>query len=151
MVSRGDLYVGGLGVGIALAGVVEVLAGVSGTEPSLAFVSVGGAFLLWRGVIVLSAGAFLLTAARGGTDVRRNQGIVLLGAIMLWIVAGTDVLARILGAIPGGSDVWVTSLGGFVGSVSPPYSPAIVVSPFVLIAVRYVLDGEGRTARGVEE
>ena len=82
MPSWEDLYFGALGVGLLLAGAVEVLVGISGNELSIAFVSVGGTFLLWRGIIVLSAGAFFLRSAVNGIETPRDQGVVVLGAII---------------------------------------------------------------------
>ncbi len=143
-------YVGALGLVAVLAGVVELVAGVSGDDRSLAFVTVSGTFLLWRGVIVASAGAFFLRAAVDGLDAQRQRGIVVLGAIMLWIVAGSDLLGRVLGAVPGGRDVWVGSVDGIVGSVAPPYAPAVVLAPLALPAIRYWLADRGRPTGGVD-
>jgi hypothetical protein len=145
-----DSYFGVLGTALVSAGVVEFLAGVSGTGLTVGFVCVDGTSLVWRGVIVVSAGAFFLRAATNGLDARREQGVVVLGATMLWIVAGTDVLARVLGAISGGSDVWVAGPTEVLRSVAPPYSPSVVAAVPATAVLRYVTDDDDRD-RSAEE
>jgi len=151
MRSWDELYFGLLGISLAITGAIELFVGIAGTNVSIAFVSVGGTYLLWRGVIVFSAGTFFIKAAVNGLDTRRNQGIAILAAIMVWIVAGTEVLARVLGAIPGGSDVWVASANQIVRSIAPPYSPSIVFALLALVVVRYAVDTSGGTGGGVGE
>ena len=56
---------------------------------------------------------------------------------MLWIVGGNELLATVLGAIPGGPDVWVASAGAILGSLAPPYGPAVVGGLFALYALTY--------------
>ena len=137
MRSLEDLYFGIVGAGVFLVGGTEILVGLTGGEVSIAIVTVGGTYLLWRGVILLSAGMFFVKSAFEGLENRRNQGVAFLASLMLWIVAGNSVLARVLGAIPGGPDVWIASADQFVGSLGPPYSPAVVFVVFTLVVLRY--------------
>ncbi|AKH96579.1 hypothetical protein [Halanaeroarchaeum sulfurireducens] len=137
MATAEDVYFGLLGIVAVLGGGAELLLGVTGGSVSVSLVTIDGAFLLWRGVIVVSAGAFFVRAAVDGLDDRRNQGVAFLASLMLWIVAGTDVLGRVLGAIPGGGDVWIAGAGEILGSLGPPYSPALVFVVFTLPVLRY--------------
>lgn len=137
MTRRDEFYFGAFGVLLLLAGGVELLLGVSGGEFEVAVVTISGTFLAWRGIVVLSAGAFYLQAAANGLDDRRQQATVFMGGLMLWIVGGTDLLATLLGAIPGGPDVWIASTADLATAIGPPYSPAIIALPFTLLALRY--------------
>ncbi|MGM0399263.1 MAG: hypothetical protein ACQEQY_09755 [Halobacteriota archaeon] len=132
-----DVYFGLLGLVVAATGGVAVILGVVGDSRTVALLAVEGTYLLWRGPIVFFAGTFFLRAAVDGLDDRRAQGVAFLAGLMLWIVAATDVLARVLGAIPGGGDVWVASAPAILGSLGPPYAPAILFGVLALPVVRY--------------
>ncbi len=132
-----EFYFGAFGLLLLLAGAVELLLGITGGEFEIAVVTISGTFLAWRGIVVLSAGAFYLQAAANGLDDRRQQATVFMGSLMLWIVGGTDLLATLLGAIPGGPDVWIASAADLAAAMGPPYSPAIVALPFTLVALSY--------------
>ena len=146
-----DVYFGLLGTVAVLAGGAELLLGVTGGSVTVSFVVIEGAFLLWRGVIVVSAGAFFARAAIDGLDDRRNQGVAYLASLMLWIVAGTDVLGRVLGAIPGGEDAWVAGVGEILGALGPPYSPALVFLVFTVPVLRYTHYTSGEPGEGPGE
>lgn len=136
-----DAYFGLLGVAVGLAGLLAVARGVGLAIPdpqsTLAVLTVSGTFLLWRGVILLSAGAFYLYGAIEGLDEPAMQARVFMGSLMLWIVAGVDLLGRLLGAIPGGSDQWIAGGGEVLAAMGPPYSPAVLAAPFALAALAY--------------
>lgn len=132
-----EFYFGAFGILLLLAGGVELLLGIIGGESELAVVTISGTFLAWRGIVVLSTGAFYLQAVANGLDDRRQQATVFMGSLMLWIVGGTDLLATLLGAIPGGPDVWIATAADLGAAMGPPYSPAIVALPFTLVALSY--------------
>jgi hypothetical protein len=138
---RDELYFGALGLVVALAGVVAVLRGVGVgiTDPNtiLPLVTVAGTFLVWRGLILVLAGWLFLTGATDGLDDRENQATVVMASLMLWIVAGADLLSRLLGAIPGGPDVWIAGPTEVVAALGPPYGPALLFAPFALVALKY--------------
>ncbi|MFW6265659.1 MAG: hypothetical protein ACOC2A_02670, partial [Halanaeroarchaeum sp.] len=80
------------------------------------------------------------------------QGVAFLAALMLWIVAATDVLARVLGAIPGGGDAWFASASAILGSLGPPYAPAILFGLLALPVLRFSqYDPTGSDGGGVRE
>ncbi|MEF8774856.1 MAG: hypothetical protein V5A37_09075, partial [Halobacteriales archaeon] len=62
-------------------------------------------------------------------------------SLMVWIVAGTDLLATFLGALPGGPDVWVAGAGDLAAAMGAPYSPAVAALPFTLAALVYTRKG----------
>jgi len=138
---RDDVYFGALGLAVALAGVVAVLRGVGIgiTDPHAIapLVTVAGTFLVWRGIILVLAGWLFLTGATDGLDDRENQATVVMASLMLWIVAGADLLSRLLGAIPGGPDIWIAGPTEVVAALGPPYGPALLAAPFALVALKY--------------
>lgn len=136
-----ELYVGVLGVTIALAGLGALghVVGVGAADP-LPFVTLSGTYVLWRAVILLSVGALYLSAARGGLTQRSNQAVVVMASVMVWIVAGTDLLGMVLGAISGSPAVWIASANEIVTALGPPYQPSLLVALPASIALRYVGD-----------
>ncbi|WP_138006105.1 hypothetical protein [Halalkalirubrum salinum] len=136
-----EVYFGVLGVAVGLMGLLAVVRGLGLALPNpistLGVLTISGTFLLWRGVILLSASAFYLQGVVEGLDRRNAQGTVFLGSLMLWIVAGTDLLARLLETIPGGSEQWLASSGEILAVLGPPFSPSVVAAPFALSALAY--------------
>lgn len=63
-----------------------------------------------------------------------------MASLMVWIVAGTDLLGTVLGAIPGGPGVWIASTGEIAAVLGPPYQPSLLAALPALIALRYVGD-----------
>ncbi|MBN1431990.1 MAG: hypothetical protein JW931_04385 [Methanomicrobiaceae archaeon] len=99
----------------------------------------------WGGLVVLMGGLIMLSGAVDAGEIRQFAKVTL-GALMLLMIAGTDIFARLCENIPAGEEApeFFNSLGGFIGGFAPPYSPAILLLPFVLVivylAVKY--DGE---------
>lgn len=151
MPSWDEIYFGALGIVLVLVGGVQLLAGVSGNAVSISVLDVSGTYLLWRGTIVTSAGAFFLYGSTHGLEIRRNQVVTVLAGTMLWIVALTDLLGRFLGAIPGGTDVWVAGLDQIVLSFAPPYSPSIIFGLFALLVIKYRMQASESTAMGEKQ
>ena len=138
-----------VGIPVLLAGIGEILLGVTGGEFQLSIVTISGTFLLWRGVILVFAGGFYVHGALSGLDDRRSQAIVFMGSLMIWIVAGNELLATVLGAIPGGPDVWFASGTAILTALGPPYSPAVVVLPLSFVAFTYTRGRVRALAGGV--
>lgn len=134
-----ELYVGVLGGILTLVGlgVLGQLLGIGSAE-SLPYVTLSGTYVLWRAVILLSVGLLYLSAAYHGLSQRRNQAVVVMASIMIWIVAGTDLLGTVLGAIAGSPDVWVAGPGEVVAALGPPYQPSLLAVPLTAIALRYL-------------
>jgi uncharacterized membrane protein len=136
-----EAYFATLGV---IGGVVGLLAigrgvGLAIPDPIAAVgaVTVSGTFLLWRGAILLAAGAFYLQGVNEGLDRLNAQATVFLASLMIGILAGAELVSSLLEAIPGGADRWVADGGEIVAAVGPPYSPAVVMLPFAFVAITY--------------
>jgi hypothetical protein len=138
---RDEAYFGALGVVVGLVGLLAIArgSGMAAVDPAstLAVVTVSGTFLLWRGAILLAAGAFYLQGVREGLDRLNAQATVFLGSLMIGILAGAELVSNLLEAIPGGADQWVAGGDEIVAAVGPPYAPAVVIVPFALVAVTY--------------
>lgn len=95
-------------------------------------------FLLWRGLILSSAGAFYLSSFKKFSDIHQ-QAKTVMASVMIWLVGGIALLGMILGSIPGPEDgVWFNSLEGFLASYAGPYIPSLLLLPFSLIVLYYI-------------
>lgn len=96
----------------------------------------------WGGLVVLMGGLIMLSGAARTGEIRQFAKVTL-GALMVLMIAGTDIFARLCESIPAGEEApeFFNSLGGFIGGFAPPYSPAIILLPFVMViayfAIRY--------------
>lgn len=96
----------------------------------------------WGGLVVLMGGVIMLSGAVKSYDIRQFAKVTL-GALMVLMIAATDLFARLCESIPAGEDSpeFFNSLGGFLSGFAPPYSPALILLPFILVlvylAVRY--------------
>lgn len=88
----------------------------------------------WGGVIMVCAGLFMLAGSRNALSLQQFAKVTL-GAVLVWVIAGTDIFARICENIPAGEEApeFFNSLSGFVGGFAPPYSPAVILLPFTLV------------------
>jgi hypothetical protein len=129
-----------LGLLLVLAGAVSLLVGVSGTTVAFGPLVIAGPYSLWRGAVLLGAGAFFVRATGSGIASREDEALVFMGSVMIWIVGGTEILGLVLGAIPGGPTVWIASPAAFLAAVAPPYPPSILALVLTLPALRYAED-----------
>lgn len=88
----------------------------------------------WGGFVMVCAGLFMLAGSRNALSLQQF-GKVTLGAVLVWVISGTDIFARLCESIPAGEEApeFFNSLSGFVGGFAPPYSPAIILLPFTLV------------------
>lgn len=126
-----------VGLALVLAGGLSVLLGLTGGALHVGPLAIAGAYSLWRGAVVLAAGAFLLSATNGGITDREDEALIFMGSVMIWIVGGTEVLTILLEAIPGGPDVWIAGWSTFFATVGPPYSPSVLAVFLTLPAFGY--------------
>lgn len=95
----------------------------------------------WGGLVVAFGGFFMLAGARnpGNLD---SRATALLGAAMVGLIAGCDLFALVCGGIPAGeeSTAFFNSVEGFVSGFLPPYTPALVLLPFIIIVDWLLLD-----------
>ncbi|MDI6810163.1 MAG: hypothetical protein QMD80_00525 [archaeon] len=141
----GQIYFAVLGA-VALAfGAAELIAS-AGEGFTWGILDSSGAsdpmFLPWRAIILLSASLFYLSSVKNFAEVHQIAKAVM-ASIMIWIVAGMAIWARIASSIPG-EETWFNSLEGFLASYAPPYCPEVFLLPFSLVIVYYILK-EGET------
>ena len=129
-----------LGLVTLASGITDLIVTIGGGQYSSAILEIpsdgfrGG----WGGLILIFAGIFYLTGLRKLKDIHQLAKIIM-GSILIWIIAGTDIFAMITESIPGGEDGgWLNSAKGFLETYSPPYAPAIFLLPFTLVVILYI-------------
>ena len=139
----GSVYFAIFGTVALALGVAELVVSVAGGagfagEASWGALEMSGMFLWWRGAILFFAGLFYLSSVKNFSEVHQLAKAVT-GSIMIWIVAGIAIWARIAGSIPGGEEgPWFNTLEGFLASYAPPYCPAVFLLPFSLVIIYYI-------------
>ena len=91
---------------------------------------------LWRGIVTFLAGLLIMWGAFRFSDVE-GFGTSVIGMLMLWLVAGCDILKMICGSLSG-DGAWAYSLYGFLESYAPPYPAAIWLLPFSLVMIYFI-------------
>ena len=140
-------YFAVVGALLAVAGAFGAVLGLTGGTLSLGPVAIGGTYAIWWGPVLVAAGGFMLKAVTGEITTREDEALVFMGSLMVWIVGGTDILSILLGAIPGGPDVWLASPGAFLTAIGPAYPPAVLGVFLTLPAFRYA-ENDVRTILG---
>jgi len=136
----GSIYFGILGVVTLAFGIADLIVTIGGDSFTWGILEIpadmfrGG----WGGLIVLFAGLFYLSGVKNLSEIHQLSKVVL-GSILIWVIAGTDIFAMITESIPGGEEgSWFNTLDGFLGTYAPPYPPAIFLLPFSLVVVYYI-------------
>lgn len=111
-------------------GLVEILLGILGGSFGTGVLTISGDFILWRGLVLAPAGGFYLLSLKYQDPLQRRAR-ALLASLMIWIVAGMQILAMILGSIPG-SEGWLSSPANFIASYMPPFAPSLFILPLSL-------------------
>ncbi|MCD6153613.1 MAG: hypothetical protein J7J07_06850 [Syntrophobacterales bacterium] len=91
----------------------------------------------WGGLVMIFAGIFYLSGLKNAREIHQ-LGKIVMGSMLIWIMAGTDIFGMIAGSIPGGEEGWFNTAKGFLGTYAPPYAPAILLLPFSLVVIFYV-------------
>ncbi len=93
----------------------------------------------WGGFIMVCAGLFMIAGSRNALSLQQFAKVTL-GGVLVWVIAGTDIFARICENIPAGEEApeFLNSLSGFIGGFAPPYPPAVILLPFTLV-ILYLL------------
>ncbi|MDD4255745.1 MAG: hypothetical protein PHP59_10285 [Methanofollis sp.] len=127
-----------VGAAALVLGLADVLVWAGGTGPvGIGILEITGDDFfrwVWGGLVVALGGLFLLAGTRSSGDLDRRATAVL-GAAMVGLIAGCDIFGMICGGIPAGeeSEAFFNSIEGFVAGFMPPYSPAVLLLPFVLL------------------
>lgn len=136
----GSAYFVILGMITLVFGGLEVVTGLPGIEG----LSAGALEIppdLWRGIIIFFAGVFIMVGALKLRNIH-GLGMSVFGSIMLWIIAGCDIFARIMESIPNGAG-GLNTLEGFLATYGPPYSPALFLLPLSLVIFYFIIkEGE---------
>ncbi len=133
----GSIYFGILGLLVVSTGAAEMILGALNKTVQSSAVIFSGYFMLWRGLILVSAGLFYLSSVKDFSDIHQ-QAKTLVGSIMIWVIAGMQLFSTLLGATPGGEDRWFNTWDGFLSSFSPPYIPSLFLLPLTLFVLYYV-------------
>ncbi len=97
---------------------------------------------LWRGIVTFLAGLLIMWGAFRFSNVE-GFGTSLIGVIMLWILAGCDILKIICGSLSGQGS-WTYTLYGFLKYYTPPYPTATWLLPFSLVMIFFIVSwGKG--------
>jgi hypothetical protein len=141
--SISTLYIGLLGLATLAFGLADILVW-AGASPgfSIGILEIAGDDFFrwaWGGAIMVFGGLFMLGGMKNAGNLQQFAKVVL-GAIMVWIIAGTDIFARFCESIPAGEEApeFFNSLAGFIGGFAPPYPPAILLLPFTLVVVYFL-------------
>lgn len=134
----GRIYFVIFGVIVLGFGVAELLLGVTGRSFEWGLLEISGEFLLWRGLILFFAGAFYVSGVKNFADIHQ-QAKILMASVMIWIIAGMQILGMILESIPGGEDGgWFNTAEGFLEAYAGPYIPSLFLLPFSLVVIYYI-------------
>lgn len=140
-----EIFTALLGIAAMACGAANILvfAGLSdGIE--IGIMAIGGTDFfrwVWGSLVVVFGGVMMISGARGMHAVQ-NYGKVLLGAVMVWIIAATDILALACENIPAGEGPqFFNTLPGFIAAFAPPYPPAIILLPFTLAVACFLWAG----------
>lgn len=134
----GSVYFAIFGVIVMAFGVAELVAFTTG-DITWGNIEISGMFLAWEAVILLSAGLLYLSSVKNFAEIGQLAKAVL-ASIMVWIVAGAKIWARIAGSIPGGEEgPWFNTFEDFLASYAPPYCPELFLLPFSLVIIYYIV------------
>jgi len=134
------IYFSLLGGAAFLAGIVSIMVTLTCNMHSFGFIEIpdSGFRGVWGGLVMVFAGIFYLSGIRDSREIH-NFAKVVLGSILLWIMAGTDLFAIFAGAVPSTEPgAWLNSAEGFIKAFSGPYTPAIVLFPFSMAVLYYI-------------
>lgn len=139
-----NVYFAILGIVTVACGLADSLVTISSEPFTWGIVEFPGELFRggWGGLVIIFAGLFYISGARNVTDIHHLANI-LMGSVMIWMVAGCDIFARVAESIPGGEEGWFNTMGVFLGYYAPPYTSAIILLPFSLVVIRYLCVKKG--------
>jgi len=133
-----SVYFSIFGLVVLGLGIAELIIGIAGKSFTWSILEISGGLLLWKGIILFSAGFFYLSSVKNLSEIHQLAKNVM-ASVMLWIIAGMQIFAIITESIPGGEGGgWINTWEGFLSAYSPPYIPALILLPFSLVTVYYV-------------
>jgi len=142
-----EIYTGIIGLAALTAGTLNIIvwSGIYQTIDLGLFTVGGDDFFrwVWGSLVVMFGGIMLISGAKNIHKIEQFSK-AFLGAVMIWIVAGTDIFAVVCENIPAGEESaeFFNSISGFISAFAPPYAPAVVLLPFTLVFVVYFFRNE---------
>jgi hypothetical protein len=136
----GIVYFFIFGIVVLGFGLSELILGFAGRIFTRGIIRIGGEFLVWRGIILVFAGIFYLSSLRNFTDIHSLAKLTV-ASIILWIIAGMNILSIFLGSIPG-EERWINTGKEFIKIYSPPYTPALFLLIPSLFVIFYIKKGK---------
>ena len=134
----GSIYFGIFGIVVLAFGIAEFIAtGIGGYTNG--WLDLSGTFVIWRGIILFFAGALYLASIKKFTKINQLAKSVM-ASIMIWIVAGVEIFAKIASSIPGGEEGgwFIPPTEELIEIWTPPYIPALYLLPFSLMIIYYI-------------
>jgi len=119
-------------------GIAELIIGIGSRSFAWSILEISGEFLIWRGFILFFAGLSYLSSVKNLAEIHQLAKVVM-ASMMIWIIAGTQILATITESIPGGEEGgWLNNWRDFLSTYSPPYIPSLILLPFSLVTIYYI-------------
>ncbi len=143
MVNRstfGGVYFAVFGLIVLVFGVIELVVMVTAGTEGVAWgpLEISGMWLWWRAIILVSAGLIYLSSVKNSLQIHQLAKSVV-ASVMIWIVAGMEIWARIARSIPGGEGgPWFNPPADFIVTYAPPYMPEIYLLPLSLLVIFFV-------------
>lgn len=138
----GLVYLATLGIVTLLFGGLDIVLAIMGRELLTDLLTASGSmWSLWKGLVLFFAGVFMLIGAINLKDVH-GLGEAVLGSVMLWIVAGGNIFARITESVLG-DQTWFSTFEKFLASYGPPYELELWLLPFSFV-ILYFISKSGR-------
>ena len=135
------IYFGVLGITVLGAGMADLIVTISSSSYSFGILEIpqGGFRGGWGGLIMVFAGIFYLSGTIRDAHEIHQFAKVVLASVLIWVLAGTDILSMISGSIPSPeADNWLNTKEGFARAYAPPYTPAVLILPFSLVITFYI-------------
>jgi len=131
-----SIYFGITGILVTGFGLTDILLFIGGSKYMFGLLFIPDDFFrgAWGGLIMVFGGLFMLSGVKDISNLHQFTK-VFLGAALVWILAGCDLLAIFCGAVPAGSEspAFFNSFSGFISEFAPPYTPALLLLPFTLV------------------
>ncbi len=137
----GSIYFGIFGIFVFLIGALEIGLGILNKTINFGPMIFTGYFMIWRGTILLFAGIFYVLSVKNFSDVHQRAKAVV-SSIMIWIIAGVEIFGMVLDSILGEGSRWFNTWDGFLATYEPPYIASILLLPFSLVIVYYILSNK---------
>lgn len=129
-----------LGIAALSAGIADLIVTFSSSTWSIGMLEIpaGGFRGGWGGLVMFFAGTFYLSGIKDSNEIHQFAKVVL-GSVLIWVLAGTDIFSMIAESIPSPqADTWFNSPEGFLAAYAPPYTPAVLLLPFTLVITCYI-------------